>query len=155
MREWHVTADDVAGRCSRHASDDLALTQEFSSELSHGVHAMGDVLYLPPGVAHWGTAHRACLTYSIGMRAPQMSDLAEATLPDAERSRIRSTTDPDLELGETRPGYISRDSRRPGIAHYTAMPDPDCAADRGRRSGRFATETKALDHTRVARTNLS
>ena len=30
----------------------------------------GDVLYLPPGVAHWGTARRACMTYSIGMRAP-------------------------------------------------------------------------------------
>jgi ribosomal protein L16 Arg81 hydroxylase len=24
---------------------------------------------LPPGVAHWGVAKRACMTYSIGMRA--------------------------------------------------------------------------------------
>jgi 50S ribosomal protein L16 3-hydroxylase len=36
----------------------------------------GDMLYLPPGWAHNGTAVEACMTYSIGFRAPVWHDLA-------------------------------------------------------------------------------
>lgn len=36
----------------------------------------GDVLYLPAGVAHWGTAEGECMTYSLGIRAPNQSELA-------------------------------------------------------------------------------
>lgn len=35
----------------------------------------GDMLYLPPGVAHHGIAVGECLTYSIGMRAPAAAEL--------------------------------------------------------------------------------
>lgn len=36
----------------------------------------GDVLYLPPGVAHWGIAEGECMTYSLGFRAPSQQELA-------------------------------------------------------------------------------
>jgi 50S ribosomal protein L16 3-hydroxylase len=36
----------------------------------------GDLLYLPPGVAHWGTADGDCMTYSLGFRAPSQAELA-------------------------------------------------------------------------------
>lgn len=36
----------------------------------------GDILYLPPGVAHWGTAEGDCMTYSLGFRAPSQQELA-------------------------------------------------------------------------------
>ena len=36
----------------------------------------GDMLYLPPQVAHWGIAVGECMTYSIGFRAPSMRELA-------------------------------------------------------------------------------
>lgn len=85
-REWRFTTDPVAHDSS--ASADLALLQEF--EHGDARHARkGDVLYLPPGVPHWGTAERACITYSIGMRAPAYYE------------------DPDLHSSEVRPGYIS------------------------------------------------
>ena len=77
IREWHVATESVDANPD--ASDDLALTAEFQGE-QHTARE-GDVLYLPPGVPHWGTATRACITYSIGMRAPQLSDLS-AELPD-------------------------------------------------------------------------
>lgn len=52
----------------------------------------GDMLYLPPGLAHWGIAEGECMTYSIGFRAPSatelLSDLATELL-----SR-NSATDP-------------------------------------------------------------
>jgi len=45
-----------------------------------GVLAPGDMLYLPPQVAHDGVALDACTTYSIGFRAPAAQELAEAFL---------------------------------------------------------------------------
>lgn len=36
----------------------------------------GDMLYLPPGVAHCGTALEQGMTYSIGFRAPSATELA-------------------------------------------------------------------------------
>ena len=86
IRDWTYTPLRVPE--NKAASRDLLLVEEFSGEEKTCVE--GDVLYLPPGVAHWGTAKRACMTYSIGMRAPPYFG------------------DPDLELSEVSPGYISR-----------------------------------------------
>ena len=36
----------------------------------------GDVLYLPPGVGHWGIAEGECMTYSLGFRTPNQQELA-------------------------------------------------------------------------------
>jgi 50S ribosomal protein L16 3-hydroxylase len=36
----------------------------------------GDVLYLPPGVPHWGIAEGPCMTWSVGLRAPAWRELA-------------------------------------------------------------------------------
>lgn len=38
----------------------------------------GDVLYLPPGVPHWGIAEGPCMTWSVGLRAPDWRELASA-----------------------------------------------------------------------------
>ena len=40
----------------------------------------GDMLYLPPGVAHWGVAEGPCFTYSIGFLAPSQDDLIQSFL---------------------------------------------------------------------------
>ena len=40
----------------------------------------GDVLYLPPGLAHWGTAVGECMTWSVGMRGASDTELASAWL---------------------------------------------------------------------------
>lgn len=37
----------------------------------------GDILYLPPGVPHWGVAEGACQTWSVGLRAPAWRELAD------------------------------------------------------------------------------
>ena len=37
----------------------------------------GDMLYLPPGVPHHGVAVNACLTISVGFRAPSSAELLE------------------------------------------------------------------------------
>ncbi|HUL94662.1 MAG TPA: cupin domain-containing protein [Usitatibacter sp.] len=48
----------------------------------------GDMLYLPPGVAHEGVALDECLTWSIGFRAPADAELVEGFL-DFLRDRLR------------------------------------------------------------------
>ena len=40
----------------------------------------GDMLYLPPGVAHRGVAESACFTYSIGFLAPSHVELVQSFL---------------------------------------------------------------------------
>lgn len=37
----------------------------------------GDLLYVPPGLAHHGVAQGECLTYSVGFRAPALSHVLE------------------------------------------------------------------------------
>lgn len=86
VRDWRISTNRVADDVK--ASNELQLLREFTGDEQLTACA-GDVLYLPPGVAHWGTATRASLTYSIGMRAPD------------------DYGDPDLRLDEVRPGYIS------------------------------------------------
>ncbi|MGE8478169.1 MAG: JmjC domain-containing protein [Pseudomonas shirazensis] len=52
----------------------------------------GDMLYLPPRLAHFGVAEDNCLTYSVGFRAPSaaevlthFTDFLSQFLPDEER----------------------------------------------------------------------
>ena len=52
----------------------------------------GDMLYLPPRMAHYGVAEDDCLTYSVGFRAPSaaevlthFTDFLSQFLPDEER----------------------------------------------------------------------
>ncbi len=134
IREWRLTEAPVPDDTS--ASDDLALTEEFPGGERH-VATSGDVLYLPPGVVHWGTAQRACMTYSIGMRAPQLSDLA-AELPDSA-SVDPFYEDPDLAIHEAG-GRISDEAvRRASNLLASAGAERD---DVAMALGRFVTQTK-------------
>ena len=134
VRDWHLSSDAVAD--DPDASDDLALTAPFAGS-AHSVRE-GDVLYVPPGVAHWGTATRACITYSIGMRAPQLSDLL-AGLPDTERLNP-FYADPDLVVTESRPGFISSASVDRALRLVNqAEQNRDGVAE---ALGRYVTQTK-------------
>ena len=73
----------------------------------------GDMLYLPPSFAHDGTAVDACMTCSIGFRAPAANELATAFL-DWLRDGLALDgryADPDLRAtGE--PARIGRSMQR-------------------------------------------
>lgn len=107
QRRWQV-----GGLCD-HAtelqpSDDLRLLADFQTT-EEWILEPGDILYLPPRVAHNGVAlGDDCMTYSIGFRAPSRGELianwAEtlvAELQDDDRY-----TDPDPAAQEN-PGEIS------------------------------------------------
>ena len=99
-RRWQIDSRPGAPLDFR---DDVELKLLSRFDADHDwVLGPGDMLYLPPGVPHHGVAEDACLTFSVGMRAPSraelMVDLAEelaASLPDEARY-----ADPDLQPPE-------------------------------------------------------
>ncbi|WP_347332598.1 cupin domain-containing protein [Marinimicrobium locisalis] len=64
----------------------------------------GDMLYIPPGVAHWGTAEGDdCITYSIGFRAPSVADVLTELSQDIASGLTNDQRyrDPAQPLGAT------------------------------------------------------
>jgi 50S ribosomal protein L16 3-hydroxylase len=97
QRHWAISDDPAAPKDFR---PDVELKQLAHFEPTHEwLLETGDMLYLPPGVAHDGVAFGGpCMTYSIGMRAPSQAELLidfAETLAESvpETSRLK---DPDL-----------------------------------------------------------
>lgn len=65
-------------RCDQHSRllphDDLKLLAEFDCQAEYRLQC-GDVLYVPPGLAHWGLSVGDSTCFSIGFRAPRLADL--------------------------------------------------------------------------------
>jgi len=71
-RCWQIDRQQTQSQQTQ--SGDLKLVETFTAS-DEWVLNPGDMLYLPPGIAHYGVASDECLTYSIGMRAPSQSEL--------------------------------------------------------------------------------
>ncbi len=140
QRRWRV-----GGRCDSATlllpHDDLRLLAKFDS-IGEWLLGPGDILYVPPGVAHDGVAvGDGCMTYSVGFRAPSRAELVSGwcdhlidTLPDDDRF-----TDPDLRR-QNNPGEITADAiaRLHGMV-TAAIGDREAFA---RWFGEFATAPK-------------
>jgi 50S ribosomal protein L16 3-hydroxylase len=74
----------------------------------------GDMLYVPPGVAHYGVALEECLTYSVGFRAPShralVAAFAERLLASIPDDRLY--TDPDLRPARSPRGALGTALRK-------------------------------------------
>ncbi|PTU73897.1 ribosomal protein uL16 3-hydroxylase [Pseudomonas mangrovi] len=85
------------------AHADLRILADFE-QTEEWVLEPGDMLYLPPRLAHYGTAEDGCMTYSVGFRAPSaaevlthFTDFLAQFLPDEERysdAGIAPSSDP-------------------------------------------------------------
>ena len=96
QRRWQVGAHcDANTELLPH--DDLRLLANFEAT-DEWVLEPGDILYVPPGVAHNGVAVGGdCMTYSVGFRAPSRAELIAdyadhltAGMPDDDRYRDAS-----------------------------------------------------------------
>ena len=78
---------------------ELAILQQFTPDQDL-VLEPGDMLYLPPGIAHHGIALDRCMTYSIGFRAPTATATLESFALESERfgNNVKRYTDEELEL---------------------------------------------------------
>lgn len=88
---------------------DLRIIDNFQVEEEYLL-SSGDMLYLPPGVAHHGIAIGESLTFSIGFRAPTSLELIHGYLDDPSIINAENRySDPELSL-QTHTGEISADS---------------------------------------------
>ncbi len=68
----------------------------------------GDILYVPPGLAHWGIAEGDNITYSIGFRAPSHADVLSELGPEIAETLSDSLRYTDPAPGpQKNPGYIN------------------------------------------------
>lgn len=96
-RQWQLgqLCDDST---ALQQNDQVKLLADFHSEHSYTAEA-GDLLYIPAGVAHWGTAlSDDCITLSVGFRAPSQRELLIASLGNladkfSEQQRYRDTVE--------------------------------------------------------------
>ena len=73
QRRWKIgQMCDADSPILEHA--DLRILAEFT-ETDEWVLEPGDMLYLPPRLAHFGTAENDCMTYSVGFRAPSAAEV--------------------------------------------------------------------------------
>lgn len=131
----------------------LKILERFAPDREWTLEA-GDMLYLPPGVAHDGVAESECLTWSIGFRAPTDAELVAGFL-DYLRDRVA----PEGHYGDA--GAAA--ARHPG-AIPAALEDHVAKVLRSIRwsprdvrefAGRFLTEPKAQVYFTPPRRPLS
>lgn len=87
---------------------DVRILKDFTPD-EDWVLAPGDVLYLPPRIAHHGIALDDCMTFSIGFRAPSQEELLSGFVMDAIQrldDPNRRYSDPELKP-QNNPGEIS------------------------------------------------
>ena len=92
---------------------DVRILADFEAE-EEFVLGPGDLLYLPPRVAHYGVAtDDRCMTYSVGFRAPRHQDLVANFLQHAIETLDSDArySDPDLTPVD-HPGEIHDNARR-------------------------------------------
>ncbi|NNL94889.1 MAG: cupin domain-containing protein [Xanthomonadales bacterium] len=91
----------------------LDVLKTFSPEQAWDVHA-GDMLYLPPNIAHHGVALDDGMTWSVGLRAPAAADLFSAMAEHVARLPGGGPryTDPPLSASIRSGELDSRSARR-------------------------------------------
>lgn len=77
--------------------------------------APGDLLYVPPGLSHYGVAEDDCLTYSFGFRMPNVADMMDrisdqfadtASLKNPLRDIARQHAGPIGEMNKAELDYL-------------------------------------------------
>jgi 50S ribosomal protein L16 3-hydroxylase len=63
----------------------------------------GDMLYIPPGIAHWGIGQGECTTFSIGFRAPRINDMVSRWA-----DQLLEQLDPEQFYRDAAPGPVTR-----------------------------------------------
>jgi len=104
-REWQL-GEPCGGDEQILAHDELRILADMPVRETYCLQP-GDILYVPPRLAHWGVALDECMTYSIGFRAPRLNDAlsrwVDSVLEHMDPELLY--TDPTLKTS-SRPGEI-------------------------------------------------
>jgi 50S ribosomal protein L16 3-hydroxylase len=139
QREWRI-----GQMCSEHDAflqeTKLRLLAKFE-ETDRWILEPGDMLYLPPRLAHYGISQGNGQTYSIGFRAPSQSELMHSLVDqiDASSNEDQRYGDPELAL-QTHSGEINEAAlQQVRDFMIQALADPVLLSD---AIGKLMTEAK-------------
>lgn len=75
QRRWQI--GQLCGSNSERVEDSpLNILKNFEHQ-EEFLLSPGDILYVPPRIAHWGIAKGDCMTYSVGFRAPSHAEILD------------------------------------------------------------------------------
>lgn len=117
----------IGQRCDEHSPllphDELRILHSFDKREEYLL-GPGDILYVPPGVAHWGIAQGECTTFSIGFRAPRISDLLSRWTDQLLLQITADTFYGDAgRAASTRPGELHADDVQAALAQLRSALD--------------------------------
>lgn len=124
---------------------DLRILPEFEAD-EEWLLEPGDMLYLPPNLAHWGVAEGDCMTCSVGFRAPTLREMAASWFEQNVDQRLPTTRYRDPAL---RPQAAPAEIRSDALAGFKTLLQ-SCLDDLEADNcwfGRFITEPK--EHLQV------
>ena len=131
----------------------LKILERFQADEEWTLEA-GDMLYLPPGIAHDGVAESECLTWSIGFRAPADAELIGGFLDFLRDRRYPEGHYRDAGARPAvHPGAIPKDLERHAAKILGSV--RWSARDLREFTGRFLTEPKAQVFFRPPRRPLT
>lgn len=109
QREWRIGTTPIEEE-DLVPDVDVSMLRDFEPDETY-VLEQGDMLYLPPRLAHHGIAIGDSMTYSIGFRAPSHEEILSGFLGRVleQIDPLERYSDPDLEPQE-HPGEIRREA---------------------------------------------
>lgn len=142
QRRWQIGGPCHSGS-SLMDNTDLRLLADFQMQHEY-LMSTGDVLYIPPGIAHFGVSVGESTSFSIGFRAPRYSDLlarwADNLLDTVEDDALFA--DPERERARGAGEISTRDLERAQshLLHLLENADP-------RWFGETVTQVGVLEHS--------
>ncbi|MDC9729773.1 MAG: cupin domain-containing protein [Methyloprofundus sp.] len=99
-RQWQIMDQEIHEAVLIDGIE-LQILQEFNADQSWELQP-GDMLYLPPHIAHHGVALDECMTFSFGFRAPKKIELLDAIVDSLLEKNLAKDmyADPDLQRVE-------------------------------------------------------
>ena len=149
VREWQIETTPRKGH-QVSASSNVSLLSDFHADKIMNL-STGDMLYLPPEYAHHGIAKaEACMTWSVGFRAPSADEMLPSILNYLidELDNTDRFTDPGRASASS-PGLLSKGDQKK-LRHIVreALISNDEQLDNW--IGRYLTEAKqATDNAEV------
>ena len=146
LREWRI-GQDCDGQTPLREDSELHQLQNFEQRDEHLLTA-GDLLYVPPGVAHWGIARGdESITISIGFRAPSYRDLLLGAADQLANGLAESQRYQDSEASiDPEPHRINGDAIEQLLAAWPGEADSTVRTALSDALGTQATEPRNPDY---------
>lgn len=136
-RQWQIE-DKARLEPAFREDSELKLLVEFKPTHTWDL-APGDILYLPPGYAHHGVALDACMTFSVGTRAPSSAEMITDFIDDLAQKLPEYQRYEDRDLSPSHDPYeIDSEAYARVKKAFSAMDDAS-ENNRKRWFGEFIT----------------